>query len=255
MNLLKNKTAMITGASRGIGRAAALALAEKGMNIVALARSEEALRSLGAELNSMGVASICDAGDVANFNDIERPVCAALDQFGDIDILVNNAGLIEPIAHLAESDVAAWDYAMDVNVKGVYHGLRAVIPTMQQRGEGTIINISSGAATSTLEGWSAYCASKAAVLSLTKSTHKEYHQHGINCVGLSPGTVATDMQSSIKDSGMNPVSQLDWSKHIPADWVAQAIVYIATEGGQSLSGSDFSLKTNEGRDLVGLPRI
>ncbi|GHA10378.1 short-chain dehydrogenase [Arenicella chitinivorans] len=254
MNFLNSKTAVITGASRGIGRATALFLAEKGMNIVAMARHEAALRHLSSELASIGVASICHAGDVAEFQDVERIVSAAVDQFGGVDLLVNNAGLIDPIARLAESDVAAWDYAMDVNVKGVYHGLRAVIPVMQERG-GTIINISSGAATSTLEGWSAYCASKAAVLSLTKSAHQEYHHLGINTVGLSPGTVATDMQSTIKDSGINPVSQLDWSSHIPAEWVARAVAYIAAEGGEGFSGSDFSLKTNEGRALVGLPRI
>lgn len=254
MNSLSNKTAVITGASRGIGRATALTLASKGMNIVALARDEKALSTLNEELDSMGVVSICDAGDVSRFNDVERIVRAANDRFGGVDLLVNNAGLIEPIAHLAESDVAAWDYAVDVNVKGVYHGLRAVIPVMQLRG-GTIINISSGAATSTLEGWSAYCATKAAVLSLTKSAHKEYHHVGINTVGLSPGTVATDMQSRIKDSGINPVSKLDWSTHIPAEWVAHAVVYIATEGGEQFSGSDFSLKTKEGRELVGLPPI
>ncbi|MCR6633481.1 SDR family oxidoreductase [Devosia sp.] len=137
----------------------------------------------------------------------------------------------------------------------MYHGLRYAIPTMLAGGGGTIVNISSGAATSALEGWSHYCATKAAVLALTRVADLEYRSQGIRVVGLSPGTVATCMQEQIKASAINPVSRLEWSSHIPPQWVAQAIAWLTTKEADLFLGSDFSLKTNEGRRAVGLPAI
>ena len=133
-----------------------------------------------------------------------------------------------------------------------HHGIRAALPRMVTQGAGTIINISSGAATGALEGWSHYCATKAAVLSLTKVTHKEMHDKGIRVMGLSPGTVATDMQREIKASGINPVSQLDWSAHISPDDVAKAIAWLGTPAADPWRGQDFSLKTPDGRTAAGL---
>ena len=176
-------------------------------------------------------------------------------QFGRIDVLVNNAGLIDPISRIEFSDPDAWSHVVDVNLKGVYYGIREALPVMKQQGGGTIINISSGAATGALEGWSQYCSTKAAVLSLTKCVHKEEAEHGIRMIGLSPGTVATEMQVQIKSSGINPVSQLDPSVHIPAQWVAQAICWLCTPAADNYRGRDFSLKTDEGRAEVGLPAV
>ena len=252
MTVSAHKTAVITGASKGIGKATAILLAQLGINVVLVARNKSELDKIVTEIANRGGKAIACAGDVSRFQDVQAAIALAVSEFGGIDLLVNNAGLIDPISRLAESDVDAWNQVIDVNVKGVYHGLRAAIPAMLTNG-GTIINISSGAATSALEGWSHYCASKAAVLSLTKCAHKEYFEQGINVIGLSPGTVATDMQLAIKQSGINPVSELDWSKHIPAEWVAKAIVYLMSAEGKHYAGTDFSLKNDEGRKLVGLP--
>jgi len=246
---LANKTALITGAGRGIGKAAAFKLAEHGANVVLSARDVSKVEALAGEIGDRALAVQCD---VIRYGDVEGAVQAAVDHFGGLDILVNNAGTIEPISPLATSDPDQWDRVIDINVKGVYHGLRAACPVMQENGGGVIINISSGAATSALDGWSHYCASKAAVLSLTRCAHKEWADQGIRVVGLSPGTVATDMQTAIKSSGINPVSQLDWSDHIPPDWVGEAISWLATDAGRPYDGDDFSLKTDEGRKAVGL---
>ena len=129
--------------------------------------------------------------------------------------------------------------------------MHAVHPVMQDSG-GVIVNISSGAAGNALEGWSHYCATKAGVLALTRCGHKEWAHQGIRVVGLSPGTVATNMQESIRDSGINPVSDLDWEAHISPDWVAQAIAWLTQDNAQEYAGTDFSLKTEEGRRAVGL---
>ncbi len=146
----------------------------------------------------------------------------------------------------------AWNMAVDINLKGVYHGMRAAIPLMEEQGAGVIVNISSGAAVSVLEGWTHYCATKAAVLSLTRGAHKEYADKGIRVVGLSPGTVATEMQILIKASGINPVSQLDPSVHISPERVGEAIAWLCTEAGREYDGSDLSLRDENVRRAIGL---
>jgi len=245
---LDDKTALITGASQGIGAATAKHLASLGANVVLTARNKTALEALAAEIGPRALVLQCDVSDNAQ---VKKAVQDAVDHFGRLDILVNNAGTIEPIARIEDSNPDEWGKVVDVNLKGVYYCLHAAFPHLRENG-GTVINISSGAATSALEGWSHYCATKAAVLALTRCVHKEWNDLGINVVGLSPGTVATDMQITIKDSGINPVSKMDWSSHIPADWVAKTIAWLTTEAARKYDGEDFSLKNEESRREVGL---
>ena len=239
---LTSKTALITGASRGIGEATAQKLAEYGANVVLAARSLKDIERIAAKIGNKAVAVQCD---VTRYEDLENAVQTTQNHFGNLDILVNNAGTIEPISRLETSDPDEWSHVVDINLKGVYYGLRAAYPAMEKTG-GVIVNLSSGAATSALEGWSHYCATKAAVLSLTRCAHKEWNHLGIHVVGLSPGTVATDMQAAIKASGINPVSQLDWPTHISPEWVGKAIAWLASDAGRKHDGTDFSLKNKRG---------
>lgn len=117
---------------------------------------------------------------------------------------------------------------------------------------GTILTIGSGAATNALEAWSAYCASKAAVHHLNKCLDKEERENGIRALVLSPGTVATEMQMAIKDSGINPVSQLDWSVHIPAEWPAKTLAWMCTADADDWLGETVSLRDDVIRKRVGL---
>ena len=250
-----NKTLLVTGASRGIGEAVARHFAGLGARVVMLARSAASLETLTADIEREGGHAVGVPGDVSRFADLERAVALARERFGRLDILVNNAGVIDPIARLADSDPEVWSHAFDINLKGVYHGLRAAIPAMLEDGGGVIVNMSSGAATAALEGWSHYCSSKAATLSLTACAAKEYGPLGIRVVGLSPGTVATNMQVAIRESGVNPVSQLDPSAHIPTEWVARAVAYLCSDEGEAFAGTDFSLKNDEGRRRIGLPLV
>lgn len=245
---LSNKTAFITGASRGIGEAAARQLEKSGANVVLTARSTGEIDRIASELGPSALALTCD---VANYTQVKEAVQAAISHFGGLDILVNNAGLIDPISRLESSDPVAWGKVIDVNLKGVYHCMHAAYATLKAN-QGVIINISSGAAVSALEGWSHYCTSKAALLSLTKCSHKEWASDGIRVVGLSPGTVATGMQTAIKTSGINPVSELDWSSHIPPEWVGKAIVWLSTDDAKEYDGTDFKLKSDEGRRAIEL---
>jgi NADP-dependent 3-hydroxy acid dehydrogenase YdfG len=248
-----NQIVFITGASRGIGAATARHMAGLGAQVVLVARSIQAIEAQAQHICQQGGHALALACDVADPHSVEQAVAQTRKVFGEVTVLVNNAGVIDPIAKLHQTDTDAWSRAVDVNIKGVYLASRAVIPAMLERGQGTIINISSGAAYSALEGWSAYCATKAAVLSLTRSLHKEYGDRGLRALGLSPGTVATAMQDRIRDSGINPVSRLKPSAHIPAEWVAQAIAYLCGPSGDTHLGTDFVLKTPEARSALGLP--
>ncbi|MEM7547461.1 MAG: SDR family oxidoreductase [Pseudomonadota bacterium] len=252
MNQAQGKTVLITGASRGIGAAAARSFVKAGAKVVLAARSSAEIEALASEINDAGGAALAVTCDVTSYTDVEAAVNHACASFGGIDVLVNNAGIIDPIGRIEE--LAAEDYArvIDVNVKGVFHGLKAALPRMTAAGSGVIINISSGAATSALEGWSHYCSSKAAVLSLTRCADKELGDSPVRVVGLSPGTVATEMQVAIKASGINPVSALDPSVHIPADWVGEALVWLASPDADEYRGVDVSLREEDVRRRVGL---
>ncbi|MBB94434.1 MAG: short-chain dehydrogenase [Rhodobacteraceae bacterium] len=252
---LDGQTIIITGASRGIGEATARHFAENGAHVVLAARSGAAIDTIAAEIRATGGQASALPCDVADAGAVQGLVDHALAETGRLDGLINNAAVIDPIGRLADTDPTAWSTAVDINVKGVYYGLHAAIPAMLAGQGGTIINISSGAATGNLEGWTAYCATKAAVLSLTRGAHLEYGDEGIRVMGLSPGTVATQMQREIKASGLNPVSQLDWDTHIPPEWVAQGLAFLFTPGGDAWLGTDFSLKTPEGRAAAGLPPL
>lgn len=246
------KVAIVTGASRGIGEATARLLAERGASVVLLARGAEEIERIAGEIDAAGGTALARVCDVADWAAVDSAVAATEAMFGAPNILINNAGVIEPIAPLSESDPAGWGAAIDINVKGVYHGIRAVLPGMIARGAGTIVNVGSGAATSPLEGWSHYCAGKAAVLMLTRSAHLEVAEKGVTVVGLSPGTVRTEMQVAIKASGINPVSQLDPDIHIPPEAAARGILHLCGPAGAAHAGGDFSLRTEEGKRAAGL---
>ncbi|MEM8956796.1 MAG: SDR family oxidoreductase [Pseudomonadota bacterium] len=249
MEQLGGKTVVITGASRGIGAAAARAFAAAGANVVLAARSEAAVHDLAAEIGERARAIACD---VADYDQVAAAVDLAVRAFGGLDVMINNAGVINPVARMEHGDPGDWAGVIATNLVGVYNGMRAALPVMAAAGGGTVITISSGAASNALEGWSHYCASKAGAKMLTDCLHKEAEGQGLRAIGLSPGTVATEMQVHIKDSGINPVSQLDPSVHIPADWVADALVFLATEAADDLVGTEVSLRDPEIRRRVGV---
>ncbi len=249
---MENKTVLITGASRGIGAATARLLFKNGANLILAARSPNEIAALAQELDPSGSKVIGVTCDVSIYANVNNAVETAIKQFGKLDVLINNAGLIEPIKSIHDSDPSQWSHVIDVNTKGVYYGTHAALQHMLPNKHGTILNISSGAASGALEGWSHYCASKAAALSITRCTDKEYRDQGINVLGLSPGTVATDMQVAIKQSGINPVSKLSASDHIPADWAAKAIMWLCSDEALDFRGKDLSLRDEENRKKIGL---
>lgn len=246
---VQGKTVVITGASRGIGEVTAEVFAAAGANVGLLARSSGAISEVAARIGDNAVAIPCDVSDFAS---LEGAIRSVEEKFGATDILINNAGAVEPISHLAEADPEAWGKVIDINLKGVFYGMRIVMPSMIERSAGTIITISSGAAHGPVEAWSHYCSSKAGAAMLTRCADKEAGGAGLRIMGLSPGTVATKMQKEIKASGINPISQLDWSVHIPADWPAKALLWMCGHDADEFVGSEISLRDEDIRRRVGL---
>lgn len=246
---LSEKTILITGASRGIGKAAAYAFAEAGANVALIARSVDEIAQIAGDIGVKALAIPCD---VSRHTEVEAAVNATAATFGGLDVLIGNAGVVDPIGNIADTDPDAWGRLIDINLKGIYYGMRAVMPGMLQQGHGTLLTVSSGAAYGPVEGWSAYCASKAAAYMLTRAADHEARAQGLRIMGLSPGTVATEMQREIKASGINPVSQMAWSDHIPPEWPAKALVWMCSPAADAYLGTDVSLREKVIRDLVGL---
>lgn len=246
---MTGKTVMITGASRGIGAEAAREFARAGANVALLARSQDAIAEIAGEIGETAIAIPCN---VARFGEMSSAVETTVQAFGSLDVLINNAGVIEPISRIADADPETWAQVIDINLKGVMNGIVAALPVMKARGGGSVLTISSGAAHNAIEAWSAYCSSKAAVNMLGRCLHLEEGANGIRAIGLSPGTVATQMQREIKASGINPVSKLDWSDHIPPEWPARTLLWMCSSAADRFMGAEISLRDDAIRREVGL---
>jgi len=249
MEHIKNKTLIITGASQGIGEATARLFAKLGANVALIARSKEKIKKISNDINLNGGKSIAIQCDVSNQDEVENAIKLTLKSYNAIDILIGNAGIINPIQNIAEMDISDFDKVIDVNIKGVWYGIKAVLPHMKNGG--TIITIGSGAASNALEGWSHYCTSKAAVHHLSSCLDLEMRKDLIRALVLSPGTVATEMQKTIKKSGVNPVSKMNWSDHISPDWVAKCLVWMCSDQADEYLGKVVSLREEKIRQKIG----
>lgn len=215
---LKGKVAIITGGARGIGKAAAIALAKEGVNVGLLARTEATLKEVAAELESMGVKAAYAAVDVSSMEQVEAAVEALKSKLGSADILLNSAG-IATFGKVLEMGPEEWKQIIDTNLMGTYYVTRAVLPQLIEKNGGDIINISStnglnGAATS-----SAYSASKFAVIGFTESLAQEVRRNNIRVSALTPSTVATDMALDL-----SLIKENNDSKFIQPEDIAEFIV-------------------------------
>src|SRR4030088_1674459 len=154
------RTAIITGAARGIGAATAMALAARGIAPALFVRDTSAATDIGDRIRERGVACRVEACDVADYGSVRAAVARTADAWGRLDVVVNNAGQIEPMGVIADTDPADWAHAFAVNVIGAYHGVREALPLLLREG-GAVVNLSTGAAHTPRDGWSAYCGSQA----------------------------------------------------------------------------------------------
>ncbi|UYZ63440.1 3-ketoacyl-ACP reductase [Hymenobacter weizhouensis] len=192
METLAGKTALVTGAGKGIGRAVALALAQEGVRVALLARNEQQLREVAQEIEAQGGTAVVVAADVADRAAVEAAVAQALQALGTIDILINNAG-IGTFAKLVDMEPAEWERIIQVNLLGTYYVTRAVLPQMLERQTGDIINVASTAGQRGAATTSAYSASKFGLLGLTESLMQEVRKANIRVSALTPSTVATEL--------------------------------------------------------------
>ncbi len=243
---------VILGASRGIGAATARMFAHHGDAVLLAARDADACVRLAASIKQAGGRAQAQHCDVTCFAQVQATVDHATRLWGGVDVLVNNAGIIRPIATLSDSDPQAVAESFAINLLGTYHGMRAALPTMQAQGHGVIINISSGAAHRPLTGWSAYCAGKAGAAMLTRSAALEAEGSGVRIVGFRPGTVDTAIQSEIRASGLNPISNMRPEDHFRPWQPAHVIAWLASESAADLHGQEVDIRTPEIQERSGL---
>ncbi len=237
MSLLNGKTAVITGAARGIGREIALSMAKEGANIAFTdLKSDENMESLEKELISMGVKAKGYASDASNYDQTEEVANEIQKEFGSIDILVNNAGITRDTL-LMRMDEATWDMVINVNLKSVFNFTKAVQKFMLKQRSGSIINMSSVVGVSGNAGQANYSASKAGIIGFTKSVAKELGARGIRSNAIAPGFIVTDMTAKLPEDVRE-----QWIKGIPLrrggtpQDVANTCIFLGSELSSYVSG-------------------
>ncbi|MPY85484.1 MAG: glucose 1-dehydrogenase [Actinophytocola sp.] len=194
---LVGKTAIVTGAGRGLGRAMAVALAEAGADVSLAARSKDQLEAVTAEIDQRGRRALSVPTDVTDATAVQNLVDTTVAQLGRLDILVNNSGVIDSTP-LLEQDPAEWDRVMDTNIRGTYLATRAAGVHLVAQGSGKIINVASNFAFKGVANHAAYCASKAAAVSFTRVMAVEWARHGVQVNALAPGYFATDLNAELR---------------------------------------------------------
>jgi NAD(P)-dependent dehydrogenase (short-subunit alcohol dehydrogenase family) len=251
MPSLNGKVAVITGASRGIGAAAARILAREGAAVALLARSEGACQALAEEIRADGGRALALGCDVSSGKEVAKAARALREELGRVDILVNNAGVVEPIGKLADCPPEEWIRNIEINLGGALRLLHALLPDLLAA-DGTVVNVSSGAAHRPMEGWSAYCAGKAGLAMVTRSLHLEYGDEGLRAFGFIPGVVDTEMQVQIRASGINEVSRLPRESLASPERPAQVIAWLCGPEANDLMGQEVSIRDEALQKRVGL---
>jgi len=203
MENISGKSALITGAGKGIGKAIAVALAKEGVNVGLIARTQSDLDKVAEEIKSLNVKISTVTADVGDIKSVNKAVEKIQSELGFIDILINNAG-IGKFAKFLELEPEAWEEVIKINLLGPYYVTRAVVPQMIEKQTGDIINISSSSALNPAAVTSAYSASKAGLIALSSSLMQEMRKHNIRVTSLTPSTTATDMAMELKLTDGNP---------------------------------------------------
>ncbi len=237
MGILKGKTAIITGATRGIGKGIAERFAEEGANVVfTYASSEEKAKAIEADLNSKGLKALALKSNAADYSACEDLVKMTLEQFETIDIVVNNAGITRDglLMRMSEEN---WDEVIDTNLKSVFNMTKAVQRTMLKQRSGSIVNISSVVGVKGNAGQANYAASKAGINGFTKSVAQELGSRNIRCNAIAPGFIETEMTASLDEKVVQ-----EWRDAIPLkrggtpEDVANATLFLASDASAYITG-------------------
>jgi len=232
----KGKVAVITGASRGIGRSIALALAAEGAKIVAVDLDLSATEAVVEELKGMGAEAVAVVGNVTVADDAEKMIDTAVKSFGRVDILVNNAGITRDglLMRMKEED---WDAVLTVNLKGAFLCTKAVSKVMSKQRSGRIINIASVVGQMGNAGQANYCASKAGLIGLTKSNARELAKRGVTVNAVAPGFIATAMTDALPEKAREELTtQIPLERLGTPEDIANAVVFLAAERSGYITG-------------------
>ncbi len=235
----QERRALITGASSGIGKATALAFAESGIHVALVSRSQSKLEEVADLAMKCGVTAKAYSVDLLEVAQVSDQIAAIAQDFGAIDILVNNAGMGYTGA-LQDTPLADWQTVLDLNLTSVFQCIQAVLPTMRQRRQGTIINIASVAGHQVFPNWGAYCVSKFGLVALSKTLAIEERANGVRVVTISPGSVNTPIWDT------NTVqADFDRSQMLTPEIVAQSVLYAALLPEQAVI-EEMTLLSNAG---------
>ncbi len=229
---LKGKVALVTGAGKGIGRATAIALAQEGVNVGLLARTEQDLKEVAREIEDLGVKVAYATADVSSMEEVNQAVEKLKASLGSVDILINNAGTGK-FGKFLELEPEEWKKIIDINLMGVYYVTRAVLPQLIEKNSGDIINISSTAGQKGAPVTSAYSASKFGLLGLTESLALEVRKHNIRVTALTPSTVATELayKENLTDGNPEKVMQPeDLAEYMVAQLKLHPRIFIKSAG-------------------------
>ena len=228
--MLEGKVAMITGASQGLGRALALACAKEGAQLVINSRSEESIRPVAEEAESLGAEVLALAADVSRSADVEELVGAAAERFGHVDVLVNNAGLLGPRVEIVEYPEDEWRRVLDANLTGPFLVSKAVIPHMPEGG--SIVNVVSGVSVEGRAEWGAYSVSKFGVEGLTQILAAELKERSIRVNAVDPGGMRTEMRAAA-------YPEEDPTTRITPEENTGVFLYLASDESKGVTGERF----------------
>lgn len=226
---IAGKVVVITGASSGLGEAAARGLAAEGARLALGARREDRLKALAGDIERHGGQALAVPTDVTQRSQVQHLVDAAVAAYGRIDVMLNNAGLM-PLSPLERLHVEEWDRMVDVNIKGVLYGIAAALPHMQRQRAGQIINVSSVAGHKVNPGSAVYSATKHAVRVISEGLRQETKPYNLRVAIISPGAVASELTSTITDPGTaDRVRQFVGEVAIPADSFARTVAFVISQ--------------------------
>ncbi|WP_342501983.1 3-oxoacyl-[acyl-carrier-protein] reductase [Bacillus sp. FSL W7-1085] len=235
--MLTNKTAVVTGASRGIGRSIAIDLAKKGANVVVNYSGNEAkANEVVDEIKALGQQAFAVKADVSNAEEVQALMKQAVDTFGSIDILVNNAGITKDnlLMRMKENE---WDDVININLKGVFNCTKAVTRQMMKQRSGRIINVASVVGVCGNPGQANYVAAKAGVIGLTKTTAKELASRYITVNAVAPGFISTDMTDKLDENVQTEMlKQIPLARFGAPEDISNVVVFLASEGAGYITG-------------------
>ena len=239
--LLQGRTAIVTGAGRGIGGAIARKLASEGATVILSARSDRDIQSVATEIEHAGGHAKAVAGDVSQQADCEKIVRAATDSFGHVDILVNNAGILGPVAPAEATTPQQWAEVIAINLTGAFLMSRLVLPGMYERKSGAILNVTSVAGKMAYQFNSAYASSKAGLMGLTRTLAAEGARNGVRVNGISPGPVGdTDMWQALAkrlgEASSHVLSMILQGRPRTTDEIAAAAVFLVSDQASGITG-------------------